>query len=249
MSNLEGDAGSGIGILDESTSASDKAKYVQKMFDDISLRYDFLNTALSAGLHWRWRSFATRCAAICAGDDVLDVCSGTGEWAADLRRTVGANGSVTAVDFSFGMLQTGLPRFTRFRAVPLQADALCLPFVDNVFQAATVAFGIRNVADVHAAFAEMARVVRPGGRVVCLEFSQVEQRAFKAIYEIYSRFIMPRIGGIFSSRPEAYSYLPESVVRFKTKSELAEIMESCGLRPVRVVTMMFGLVAIHVGVK
>ena len=230
-------------------SVPEKAAYVQTMFDDIAPRYDVLNSVLSAGIHSSWRTFATRCAALQPGDAVLDVCSGTGEWTVPLRKVVGPTGTVVGLDFSFQMLRSGAERFAAVESPCIQADAARLPFQSGLFNAVTIAFGIRNVVDVAGAFREMARVLRPGGRVVCLEFSQVKNPVFKSLYAVHSKWIMPAIGKMVSGHPTAYAYLPESVARFKSREELAEIMKSAGLSPVRMIDLMFGLVCIHVGVK
>ena len=131
----------------------------------------------------------------------------------------------------------------------MQGDAANLPFADQSFDAATVAFGIRNVAEITKAFAEMARVVKPGGRVVCLEFSQPQPGLFRAAYDLHSRAIIPALGGAISGRRDAYAYLPASVARFQSRSQLAERMQEAGLAQVRWVDLTFGLVCVHVGVK
>lgn len=230
-------------------SVPEKAAYVQTMFDEIAPRYDVLNTVLSAGIHSSWRTFATRCAALQPGDAVLDVCSGTGEWPVPLRKAVGPTGTVVGLDFSFQMLRNGADRFAGVETPRIQADAARLPVQSGLFNAVTIAFGIRNVVDVEGAFREMARVLRPGGRVVCLEFSQVKNPVFNALYKAHSKWIMPVVGKIVSGHPTAYAYLPESVLRFKSREELADVMRSAGLSPVRMIDLMFGLVCIHVGVK
>ena len=222
---------------------------MREMFDDIAPRYDLLNSLLSAGIHKGWRTFATRCASLEPGDSVLDVCSGTGEWATELRRAVGPQGFIAAADFSLPMLQFGASRFRRGGVGEVQGDATNLPFAANVFDAATVAFGIRNVGDIEAAFREMARIVRPGGRVVCLEFSQPPPGPFRTAYKLHSRYVMPSVGGAISGRPDAYAYLPASVERFATRARLAEHMRAAGLEQVRWVDLTFGLVCVHVGVK
>ena len=229
------------------SAPGEKAAYVRAMFDSIAPRYDLLNSLLSAGVHDGWRKFAARCAALEAGDAVLDVCTGTGDWTRDLRRTVGPSGTVVGADFSFGMLHNGRGQFQAQDAPPVQADATVLPFLDNSFDAATAAFGIRNVADTRQAFAEMQRVVRPGGRVVCLEFAQVRPGLFRAFYEAYSQWVMPAVGGAVSGRRDAYSYLPESVQHFATRETLAQTMQGAGLTDVRWVDLTFGMVCVHVG--
>jgi len=240
---------SGILVLDRPVMTEEKAQYVRAMFDDIAPRYDILNSVLSAGIHHGWRPFATRCASLSAGDRVLDVCSGTGDWAVLLRQAVGPTGLVAAADFSLPMLRHGADRFDRNGVGEVQGDAARLPFADDSFDAATVAFGIRNVADRDRGFAEMARVVRPGGRVVCLEFSQPPPGPFRTAYELHSRYVMPAVGGTVSGRPDAYAYLPASVALFDTRQQLAGRMRGAGLAEVRWVDLTFGLVCVHVGVK
>ena len=240
---------SGIKVLDHPVSPEEKAAYVRGMFDDIAHRYDLLNSVLSAGIHKGWRGFATRCACLELGDHVLDVCSGTGEWTPSLRQAVGADGLVMAADFSLPMLQFGDHRFRHETAQEVQADASVLPFASGVFDAVTIGFGIRNVADRDRAFREMARVLKPGGRIVCLEFSQPPPGLFRFGYDLHARYVMPRVGGAISGRPDAYAYLPASVARFDSRDALAERMRGAGLSPVRWVDLTFGLVCVHVGVK
>jgi demethylmenaquinone methyltransferase/2-methoxy-6-polyprenyl-1,4-benzoquinol methylase len=240
---------SGIDVLDRPVTAEEKAGYVRRMFDDIAPRYDLLNSLLSAGIHHGWRIFATRCASLGAGDSVLDICSGTGEWTDTLRQAVGPSGLVAAADFSLPMLRHGARRFARNGVGEVQGDAVRLPFAAASFHAATVAFGIRNVADRDKALREMARVVKPGGRVVCLEFSQPPPGPFRTAYDLHARYVMPAVGGAMSGRRDAYAYLPASVTRFDTRTQLAERMRGAGLAEVRWVDLTFGLVCVHVGVK
>lgn len=236
-------------ILSPTVPPEEKAAFVRRMFDDIAPRYDLLNTLLSAGIHDGWRAFATRCAALTPGDRALDVCTGTGDWTELLRKTVGPSGRVVGVDFSLGMLQNGVRQFTNAQAPAVQGDATRLPFADGLFDAATAAFGIRNVAQIDRAFAEMARVLKPGGRLVCLEFAEPRPGAFRAFYDLYARWVMPHLGGAISGRPDAYAYLPESVARFHSRASLAGLMRGAGLVDVRWVDLTFGLVCVHVGVK
>ncbi len=240
---------SGIPVLDEPVTSEEKAAYVRDMFDDIAHRYDLLNSVLSAGIHKGWRGFATRCASLEAGNSVLDVCSGTGEWAPSLRKAVGPEGFVAAADFSLPMLQYGEKRFEQQKTDEVQGDASRLPFTDASFDAVTIGFGIRNVADRDQAFREMFRVLKPGGRMVCLEFSQPPAGLFRTGYELHARYVMPPLGGAISGRPDAYAYLPASVARFDSREQLAARMYGAGFSPVRFVNLTFGLVCVHVGVK
>ena len=166
-----------------------------------------------------------------------------------LRQVVGADGLVMAADFSLPMLRFGDRRFRHETAQEVQADASVLPFADESFEAVTIGFVIRNVADRDKAFREMARVLKPGGRVVCLEFSQPPPGVFRFGYELHARHVMPKIGGAISGRRDAYAYLPASVARFDSREQLAKRMRGAGLSPVRFINLTFGLVCVHVGVK
>ncbi len=245
----KGHAPSGIRVLDQAVDPAEKARYVQLMFDAIAPRYDLLNNVLSVGIHHLWRSFAVRCAALTQGDAALDVCAGTGDVGALLRRAVGPGGRVVSVDFSMPMLRAGDARYAESGSARAQVDAVCLPFADESFDAALVAFGLRNVAQPALAVAEMRRVVKPGGRVVVLEFAQPHFGWFNSVYEAYSKYGMPLIGGLISGRREAYSYLPESVARWKSRSELIEIMRDAGLREPRLRDLTFGMVCVHTGTR
>ncbi|HEY3331146.1 MAG TPA: bifunctional demethylmenaquinone methyltransferase/2-methoxy-6-polyprenyl-1,4-benzoquinol methylase UbiE [Capsulimonadaceae bacterium] len=236
-------------VLDEPVGSPEKARYVQEMFDAIAPRYDLLNSVLSLRIHHLWRSFAARCASLAAGDSALDVCTGTGDFAVALKGIVGDAGRVVGIDFSEKMLESGAVKFDAFGIERQQADAMALPFADSEFDAAVVGFGIRNVTDPAVAVAEMARVVRPGGRVVILEFSQPTNPVFNTLYDIHSRYIMPALGGLISGRREAYAYLPESVKRWKTRTEMAEMLRSAGLVDVRHRDLTFGTVCVNVGTK
>jgi demethylmenaquinone methyltransferase/2-methoxy-6-polyprenyl-1,4-benzoquinol methylase len=245
---------SGIRMLDQPVDPSEKAKYVAEMFDAIAPRYDLLNAVLSVRLDRHWRLFAARCAALVPGDNALDVCSGTGDFAHELRAIVGESGRVTATDFSPGMLASGLHKFAADSVEVVLADATNLPFADQTYDAAVVGFGLRNVATPLAALCEMRRVVKPLGRVVCLEFSHPQgttflAKLFKAAFGWFSRTLLPTIGGLISGRREAYTYLPESMARWKTRGEITEMMRQAGLVDIRVLDLTFGLVCVHVGVR
>lgn len=223
---------------------------IREMFDQISPRYDFLNHLLSLNTDVLWRR---RAAARLEGvKRVLDVCSGTGDLAFEIHRQWGAQ--VVATDFSQKMLRIGKLKAARRSlegAVRFQAgDALRLPFRDGSFDAATVAFGIRNVVDGAGAIAEMARVVRPGGRVVILEFTLPENRLLRGGYLLYFSRVMPRIGRMVArSEIDAYRYLPDSVARWPRPDELKAQMERAGLADVAFDLIFGGVAAIHVGTK
>jgi demethylmenaquinone methyltransferase/2-methoxy-6-polyprenyl-1,4-benzoquinol methylase len=216
------------------------------MFDRIAPRYDLLNRAMTAGLDGRWRQAAAAAADVAAGDRALDVCTGTGDLALALADRVTASGEVVGVDFAERMLERARAKAegrpgVRFAA----ADALALPFADDAFDAAAVAFGIRNVDDLDLGIAEMARVVRPGGRVVILEITAPAR--MRRFYELWFDRVVPRLGRLLGRDGAAYAYLPASVRRFPAPPELAARMAAAGLREVRWRPLAFGIVAIHHG--
>lgn len=236
-------------------SAEHKHDYVRTMFDAIAARYDLLNSVLSMGLHHGWRRAAVRATGVGPGDFAVDVCTGTGDLALELARRVGGAGAVVGADFSVPMIRLGASKGKRQQTVTRAnvrwgvADTQALPFPSNAFDAATVGFGIRNVADIPRGIAEMARVVRPGGRVVILEFTQPRHPLFAALYGFYSFRVLPFLGGIISGRRTAYEYLPSSVAAFLTREALADLMRGAGLVDVTYSDLMLGTVAIHRGVK
>jgi len=252
-----GDAGTSSPPANRSSlpAPDEKHDYVRSMFDAIAPRYDLLNSLLSARLHHGWRRKAASLAAVSPGDCALDVCTGTGDFAFELARRVGASGRVEATDFSVPMLELGKAKQAKKphpKAAPVTfapADTQALPFPSDTFDAVTVGFGIRNVADVERGIREMARVARPGGRVIILEFSQPTQPAFAALYRWYSFRVLPLLGGLISGRRAAYEYLPSSVEAFHSREALKAMMERAGLTDVSVTDLTFGTVAIHRGVK
>ncbi len=208
------------------------------MFDAIAGRYDLLNRLLSFGVDRRWRALAARAALAKGPRRVLDVATGTGDLAILLKKWA-PEAEVVGADFAPEMLKRARAKASRAGVEVrfLEADALALPFPDGSFDALTVAFGFRNFADYARGLAEFYRVLAPGGRAVILEFPPPPKGLWGRIYGFYHRRVLPAVGGWISGRPEAYRYLPESVVRFPPPEALKEMLATAGFRPtVRILT-------------
>lgn len=228
---------------------AEKRGYVRGMFTAIAPRYDALNHLLSLNIDRRWRRQAV--AALdwqrAPGGRYLDLCAGTLDLAATLARQPGFTGSVVGADFVLPMLALGRGKASAAR--PCNADALELPFPDGVFDGATVGFGVRNLVDLDAGFAEAARVLRPGARLVVLEFTTPPTQPLRWLYLFYFRKVLPLIGRLVSSHDTAYTYLPESVLAFPEPDALAARMTANGFATASWQLLAGGICAIHVGVK
>ncbi len=229
-------------------------KNIRGMFSSIARFYDFLNHLLSLNLDKSWRKFAVKVSGVQANDKVLDVCSGTGDLAIAFSRKLDSSGKVIGSDFCHEMLKISCSKILKLslkkRIQITEADALNLPFQDNMFHVSAVAFGIRNVSNLENGIKEMCRVVVPGGKVVILEFAQPTNYLFRQIYYLYFKKILPLIGGLISkSDVQAYTYLPNSVMAFPDRDSLKRKMEDNGLGDVKIYNRSFGIVAIHVGIK
>lgn len=225
---------------------------VRAMFDRISGVYDRMNGVMTAGLHHQWRRRAADLALLTPGARALDVATGTGDLALELARRVAPGGVVVGADFSERMLELARAKAAaqpsaagvqlRFEA----ANAMALPYGDNQFDAATVGFGARNFSDLPRGVSEMARVVRPGGRVVVLEITTPTRPPLSTLLELWFDRVVPALGKLVGDA-EAYSYLPNSVRRFPPPHELAAVMWGCGLRAIRYRLTAGGIIALHVG--
>ncbi|MEJ7782991.1 MAG: bifunctional demethylmenaquinone methyltransferase/2-methoxy-6-polyprenyl-1,4-benzoquinol methylase UbiE [Solirubrobacteraceae bacterium] len=225
---------------------------MRAMFDRIAGPYDVMNSVMTAGLHHRWRRRAVDLAAVRPGDRALDVATGTGDLAIELARRVGPNGEVVGSDFSEGMLERARDKAPPARRASAQlrfewGDAQALPYADASFAAATVGFGARNFADLEAGLGEMARVVRPGGRVVVLEITQPQRPPLSTFFALWFDRLVPLLGRITDE--QAYSYLPSSVKRFPEPRALAAMLERAGLEQLRWILTAGGIIALHVGVR
>jgi demethylmenaquinone methyltransferase / 2-methoxy-6-polyprenyl-1,4-benzoquinol methylase len=215
------------------------------MFDRIAGVYDRMNSVMTAGMHHRWRRRAAELAAVGPGDRALDVATGTGDLAVALKDRVGERGEVVGLDFSERMLE-----LARAKAPDVRfewGNALELPYGDGKFDAVTVGFGARNFADLRAGLSEMARVARPGGRVVVLEITSPERPPLSWFFRLWFDRAVPAFGRV--ADPDAYSYLPSSVRRFPGARALAAELAAVGLQRVRWVLTAGGIIAIHVGVR
>jgi demethylmenaquinone methyltransferase / 2-methoxy-6-polyprenyl-1,4-benzoquinol methylase len=219
---------------------------VRAMFDRIASVYDVMNSVMTAGLHHRWRARAADLAAVGPGDRALDVATGTGDLAVELARRVGPGGDVIGSDFSEEMLEVARRKAPELRFE--WGNALDLPYDDGRFDAATVGFGARNFSDLDRGLREMARVVRPGGRVVVLEITTPQRPPLSTFFQVWFDRIVPLLGRL-TGETLAYSYLPSSVRRFPAPEGLAAAMARAGLRDIRWILTAGGIIAIHVGTK
>jgi len=227
---------------------------VREMFADIAPRYDLMNHLLSMNVDRYWRRRTVRLApAEQTGAPMLDLCTGTGDLALAYHRATRGAVPIVAADFCRPMLEIGEQKKQKRGAGEVtfvEADAEHLPFPEDHFQLVTVAFGLRNVSDTRRGLSEMARVLRPGGKVAVLEFSHPRWKPVKSMYLFYFRNVLPRIGQLFArNRRQAYNYLPESVGEFPCYEELTEMMRQCGFAEARFHPLTLGIATLYVGVK
>jgi demethylmenaquinone methyltransferase/2-methoxy-6-polyprenyl-1,4-benzoquinol methylase len=234
-----------------SRESADFSQQIQGMFDRVAGRYDLLNSLMSAGLHHRWRERATEVAAPAPSASILDICCGTGDLTFELAGQISPGGNVVGCDFSEPMLDLAREKAKQRGVEGVRfewADALSLPYDDDRFDTVTVGFGLRNFADWDKGLREMARVVRPNGNVVILEFTKPTRPPFSTFYSLWFDRLAPILGRL-SDNPEAYAYLTGSLKTFPGPRELAEKMDAAGLGRVRYKILAGGIVTIHSGVK
>ena len=218
------------------------------MFDRIAGVYDLMNSAMTAGLHHQWRERAVDRAEVGPGSDALDLCCGTGDLALELRRRIGPDGRVVGSDFSEPMLELARGKSGE-ESLPVEfgwAHALDLPYGDDSFDAVTIGFGARNLADLDKGLAEMARVLRPGGRAVILEITRPQREPLASFYAVWFDKVVPALGNV-AGDSDAYSYLPESVRSFPEPRALAAKMDAAGFTGIRWLLLAGGIIAIHSG--
>ncbi|HMA86625.1 MAG TPA: bifunctional demethylmenaquinone methyltransferase/2-methoxy-6-polyprenyl-1,4-benzoquinol methylase UbiE [Desulfosalsimonadaceae bacterium] len=231
----------------------EKEKAVRAHFNRVAPKYDFMNTLLSFGIHYAWKRTAVRMLDLKPGHQVLDVCGGTGDLAVFAARRIGAAGNVYVYDMNRAMMEAGRSRqineASRHRLHYIQGDAECIAFPDNRFDAAMVGFGIRNLTHLKKGFSEMHRLLKPGGKIMCLEFSKPVNPLFRSLYDLYSFHVMPLLGSLLAGSSQSYSCLSETIRMFATALELKEILESIGFVSVFYKRLTNGIATVHVGQK
>lgn len=233
--------------------AQDKSRRVRQHFDSVAPVYDFMNTVLSFGIHYLWKRIAVRAMHLRPGQRVLDVCGGTGDLAVLAARAVGPGGGVVLYDINRAMMLAGRPNVERLPVADridwVQGDAEDIAMADGVFDAAMVGFGIRNVTRMERGFAEMYRALKPGGTLMCLEFSKPVNPVFRWLYDLYSFRIMPKAGELLAGNRGAYTHLPESIRMFALPGEVSALLERIGFTEVAFRRLTNGIAVIHTGRK
>ena len=234
----------------QSVDENDKARHVRGVFDSVASKYDLMNDLMSAGLHRAWKAYTVLVADIREGHQVLDIAGGTGDLAMAIAKKVGATGRVVHTDINEAMLRTGRDRLLDAGVVlpTMVCDAEKLPFPDASFDRVSVAFGLRNMTHKDVALAEMCRVLKPGGKLLVLEFSKVAQPLEKA-YDWYSFKVLPQLGKLVAGDDASYRYLAESIRMHPGQKELKTMMQTAGFGHVDYHNLTGGMVALHVGIK
>ena len=232
---------------------NEKEKLVRGVFDSVADRYDLMNDLMSAGIHRLWKRFTIELSAVRPGQTVLDIAGGTGDLSARFSKLVGAEGKVILADINASMLQVGRDKLLDAGAFGnlhmVQCDAQYLPFPDNSVDCITIAFGLRNVTDKALALRSMERILKPGGRLLILEFSKPTSPLLEKIYDTYSFRILPMMGRLVANDEESYRYLAESIRKHPDQETLMAMMEDAGLVDCQYHNMTGGIVAVHRGIK
>jgi demethylmenaquinone methyltransferase/2-methoxy-6-polyprenyl-1,4-benzoquinol methylase len=234
----------------ETVAENEKAKRVAGVFTSVAGKYDVMNDLMSVGLHRVWKRFAVSVSGVREGQRVLDVAGGSADLSRLFLKKVGSSGQVVLTDINNAMLRVGRDRLLDegFATPVTQCDAEHLPFPDNYFDCVSIAFGLRNVTHKDAALRDMRRVLKPGGRLIVLEFSKVA-KPLEKIYDAYSFKLLPKIGQLIANNADSYRYLAESIRMHPGQDELKNMMADAGLEKVEYFNMTGGVVAVHRGYK
>lgn len=230
-----------------------KASKVAEVFDSVAAKYDVMNDLMSMGIHRVWKRFTIDCSGVRSGQRVLDLAGGTGDLAAKFSRLVGENGQVILADINREMLKVGRDKLRNMGIIGnldyVQANAEALPFPDNHFDLITIAFGLRNVTDKQKALESMYRVLKPGGRLLVLEFSKPTQDWLSKVYDAYSFHVLPKMGQLVANDADSYQYLAESIRMHPDQETLKGMMQTAGFDNTEYFNMTGGIVALHRGFK
>jgi len=231
----------------------EKKQRVAEVFHSVANKYDLMNDVMSFGMHRLWKKFTLAQSNVRPGQVILDLAGGTGDLAAEFAKKVGKEGHVVLADINEKMLQQGRMRLLDQGIVGnvtfVQADAESLPFPDNYFDCITIAFGLRNVTDKAAALKSMYRVLKPGGKLLVLEFSKPVMPLLSSLYDAYSFNIIPKLGGLITNDEKSYQYLVESIRMHPDQETLKSLLQTCGFEDVKYNNLTGGVVALHVGHK
>ncbi len=237
----------------EQVNVDEKADKVADVFHSVASKYDVMNDLMSGGIHRIWKKLTIEQSGVRRGHQVLDIAGGTGDLTMRFSRLVGSEGKVILADINDSMLKVGRDRLMD-RGITgnvefIQANAEALPFPDNSFNCITIAFGLRNVTDKDKALASMARVLKPGGKLMVLEFSKTENPLLTKVYDTYSFSLLPKIGKLITGDEDSYRYLSESIRMHPDQETLKDMMANAGLVQCKYQNMTGGIVALHTGIK
>lgn len=237
----------------QTVNADEKEQMVASVFHSVAAKYDVMNDLMSFGIHRLWKRFTIDCSGVRPGQKVLDLAGGTGDLTAKFSRMVGEQGQVVLADINDSMLKVGRDKLRNKglgrNIAYVQANAEALPFPDNHFDLITIAFGLRNVTNKDKALASMQRVLKPGGRLLVLEFSKPQHEIMSKLYDFYSFNVLPRMGSLVVQDSGSYQYLAESIRMHPDQETLKQMMEQAGLEQVEYFNMTDGIVALHRGFK